>query len=79
MDITSIIENATGSAKHAVRAAILLIGLAVGGGANPVPAADAPDPRELIRAAMDHWRGITSYSRMTMTIHRSDWERSFSM
>jgi len=28
---------------------------------------------------MDHWRGITSYSVMTMTIHRSDWERSFSM
>jgi len=42
-------------------------------------AADAPDPRELIRAAMDHWRGLTSYSQMTMTIHRSDWERSFSM
>jgi outer membrane lipoprotein-sorting protein len=43
------------------------------------PASDAPDPRELIRAAMDHWRGLTSYSEMTMTIHRSDWERSFSM
>ena len=43
-------------------------------GANP-----APEPRELIRAAMDHWRGLTSYSEMTMTIHRSDWQRSFSM
>jgi len=40
---------------------------------------DAPDPRDLIRAAMEHWRGITSYSEMTMTVHRSDWERSFSM
>ena len=40
---------------------------------------DAPDPRDLIRAAMDHWRGVTSYSEMTMTVHRSDWERSFSM
>ena len=37
------------------------------------------DPRELIRAAMDHWRGLTSYSEMTMTVHRSDWQRSFSM
>ena len=40
---------------------------------------DAPDPRDLIRAAMEHWRGVTSYSEMTMTVHRSDWERSFSM
>lgn len=38
-----------------------------------------PDPRDLIRAAMEHWRGVTSYSEMTMVIHRSDWERSFSM
>jgi outer membrane lipoprotein-sorting protein len=42
-------------------------------------AADPPDPRDLIRAAMEHWRGVTSYSEMTMTIHRSDWQRSFSM
>ena len=46
---------------------------------GPATGGDAPDPRELIRAAMDHWRGLTSYSEMTMTIHRSDWERSFSM
>ncbi len=37
------------------------------------------DPRELIRAAMDHWRGVTSYSEMTMTVHRSDWQRLMSM
>jgi len=42
-------------------------------------AADTPQPRELIRAAMEHWRGLTSYSEMTMTIHREDWQRSFSM
>jgi outer membrane lipoprotein-sorting protein len=28
---------------------------------------------------MQHWRGVTSYSEMTMTIHRPDWQRSFSM
>lgn len=28
---------------------------------------------------MDHWRGTTSYSEMTMTIHRPDWQRSMSM
>jgi outer membrane lipoprotein-sorting protein len=38
-----------------------------------------PDPAELIRKAMDHWRGGTSYSDMTMVIHRPDWERSMSM
>jgi outer membrane lipoprotein-sorting protein len=56
-------------------AAWLLLMLALA----PVAGGDAPDPRELIRAAMDHWRGLSSYSEMTMTIHRSDWERSFSM
>ncbi len=59
--------------------AVLLLGLA---GLSPALAASdtaTPDPRDLIRAAMEHWRGITSYSEMTMVIHRSDWERSFSM
>ncbi|MCH7880675.1 MAG: outer membrane lipoprotein-sorting protein [Proteobacteria bacterium] len=37
------------------------------------------DPRDLIRAAMEHWRGVTSYSDMTMTVHRSDWERTLSI
>ena len=37
------------------------------------------DAKDLVRAAMDHWRGINSYSEMTMTIHRPDWERSMSM
>ena len=36
-------------------------------------------PRELIQQAMDHWRGTSSYSEMTMTIHRPDWQRSMSM
>jgi len=43
------------------------------------PAADPTDAKELVRAAMDHWRGVTSYSEMTMTIHRPDWQRSMSM
>ena len=59
--------------------AVLLLCLA---GLSPALTASdttTPDPRDLIRAAMEHWRGITSYSEMTMVIHRSDWERSFSM
>ena len=42
-------------------------------------AEELKDAKELVRAAMDHWRGINSYSEMTMTIHRPDWERSMSM
>ncbi len=42
-------------------------------------AAEDPDPKELIRAAMDQWRGATSQAEMTMTIHRPGWERAMSM
>ena len=41
--------------------------------------AQEPDAAQLIRNAMDHWRGLTSYSDMIMTIHRPDWERSMTM
>jgi len=43
----------------------------------------AADPdiaaRDIIRDAIDHYRGLTSYTEMTMIIHRPDWERSMSM
>ncbi|AFV00344.2 outer membrane lipoprotein-sorting protein [Simiduia agarivorans] len=48
----------------------------------PVPlalAADPPQARDLVKAALDHWRGDSSYSEMTMIIHRADWQRSLSM
>lgn len=60
-----------------IRSGLLLICLA--SAVTPLDAADTPDARELIRAAMEHWRGLTSYSDMSMTIHRSDWQRSMSM
>jgi outer membrane lipoprotein-sorting protein len=41
--------------------------------------AQEPDAAQLIRDTMDHWRGLTSHSDMTMTIHRPDWERSMTM
>jgi outer membrane lipoprotein-sorting protein len=34
---------------------------------------------DIIRKAMDHYRGQTSYSQMSMIIHRSDWQREMSM
>ena len=41
--------------------------------------AQALDPRELVREAIDHWRGVASVGEMTMIIHRPDWERTMSM
>jgi outer membrane lipoprotein-sorting protein len=45
---------------------------------SALPASDI-DARQLVRQAMDHWRGLTSYSEMTMTIHRPAWERKMTM
>ena len=35
--------------------------------------------RDIVRGAIDHWRGLSSYAEMTMIIHRPDWERTMSM
>ena len=37
------------------------------------------DARQIVRDAVDHWRGLSSYTVMTMVIHRPDWERSMTM
>ena len=37
------------------------------------------DATEIVRAAIEHWRGLSSYTEMTMLIHRPDWERSMTM
>jgi outer membrane lipoprotein-sorting protein len=39
----------------------------------------ADEAQDIVRAAIDYWRGLSSYGEMTMTIHRPDWERSMSM
>jgi outer membrane lipoprotein-sorting protein len=58
---------------------VIAVLMALGTISNPLMATEITNARELVRAAMDHWRGINSYSEMTMTIHRPDWERSMSM
>jgi outer membrane lipoprotein-sorting protein len=45
-------------------------------GARTAAAQDAVD---IVRAAIDNWRGKSSYGEMTMIIHRPSWERSMSM
>ena len=37
------------------------------------------DATEIVRDAVDHWRGVSSYSEVQMVIHRPDWERSMTM
>jgi len=47
--------------------------------AIPGVAADQPSAQDIVRAAIDHWRGLASETVMSMTIHRPDWERSMTM
>jgi outer membrane lipoprotein-sorting protein len=42
-------------------------------------AAERPDATDIVRAAVNHWRGVSSDSVMTMVIHRPDWERAMTM
>ena len=56
---------------------IVLLALVLMGGNSAV--AEPPTAQELVRQAMDHWRGTTSHSVITMTIHRPDWERSMTL
>jgi outer membrane lipoprotein-sorting protein len=44
-----------------------------------VACADDRDASQVVKDAIDHWRGLTSDSVMTMVIHRPDWERSMTM
>jgi outer membrane lipoprotein-sorting protein len=40
---------------------------------------DARDATEIVRAAVENWRGVSSYGEMSMTIHRPSWERTMAM
>ena len=42
-------------------------------------AAEERDATQIVRDAVDHWRGLSSYTVMSMVIHRPDWERSMTM
>ncbi len=59
-----------------MRASWLLVGLALGCGQC---LAAEPEARALLRAALEHWRGETSYLEHSMTIQRPGWRRSVAM
>jgi outer membrane lipoprotein-sorting protein len=44
-----------------------------------VAADDGEEATRIVRDAVNHWRGLSSYTEMTMVIHRPDWERSMTM
>ncbi len=44
-----------------------------------VAAGEERDAKQIVRDAVDHWRGLSSYTVMTMVIHRPDWERGMTM
>ncbi len=46
---------------------------------TPAALADELDAMALLEGALDLTRGHSSYTEMTMTIHRPDWQRSISM
>ena len=41
--------------------------------------AEERDGKTIVRDAINHWRGLSSYTELTMVIHRPDWERSMTM
>ncbi len=41
--------------------------------------AQAPSADDLVRQAVDYWRGNSSYIRVDMIVHRPEWERSLGM
>ncbi len=43
------------------------------------PAMAGEDASAIVKGAIDHWRGSSSFGEMTMIIHRPDWERTMSM
>lgn len=47
---------------------------------SSVVQAETPvDARQIIKNAIDNFRGLSSYSEATMIIHRPDWERAMDM
>jgi len=47
---------------------------------GPVQAAEPPpDAAQLIKAAIEYWRDVTSMSEFDMHIHRPDWKRTMTM
>lgn len=64
----------------ATRSLIIILALltAVAAGSMETTASER-DATQIVRDAVNHWRGLSSDSVMSMVIHRPDWERSMTM
>jgi len=60
--------------RYSTTLAVLLLA-----GLTGFAAETTPDAQSIVRAAVDHWRGLSSYTEMSMLIHRPDWERSMTI
>ena len=69
----------SGERMQRIIAVLLMLVLSNIAVADPPTEGEAGAAKEIVRAALNHWRGLTSRGEMTMTIHRPDWERSMSM
>ncbi len=61
--------------KIEVRASLTVLLLILCAGTS----AEEPDAETIVRESINHWRGLSSKTEMTMVIHRPDWERSMTM
>lgn len=71
------VQAFSGRFVRVVSVLLLLISLAAAVFASADENADRAE--EIVRDALNHWRGVSSQSEMTMTIKRPDWTRSMSM
>ncbi|NND83446.1 MAG: outer membrane lipoprotein-sorting protein [Gammaproteobacteria bacterium] len=58
---------------------MLFAAIALLGASGTSVASENPDANQILRSAIDNWRGITSVSEMTMTINRPTWQRAMSL
>lgn len=65
------------AARVVAFAVCALAGFACGGA--EAPAKGEVTALSLIEGALDLTRGVTSYTRLAMTVHRPDWERSLEL
>ena len=63
------------STRNLLRLIVLLVAFAVGAARA---AETPPNAAEIIRAAIDYWRDVSSYSVAEMKIHRPDWQRAMT-
>jgi outer membrane lipoprotein-sorting protein len=74
----------TASGLSALRVWLLLLGFWVPAAFAQAPAGAKANGKpeviaaSVIKAAIDYWRDVTSYSVSEMVIHRTDWERSMT-